>query len=177
MTPRPGLSIIIPAYCEGANIVGTLENVTAALGATGIDAEILVIDDGSTDDTAAKVAANASRFPAVRLLTNGRNCGFGWTYRRGVVAASRDFIVMVHGDNAWGAETLADLFQRFGEADIVVGYTREMWRSRSWSRTVASKTFTRLVNLIARRHLHYYNGLQIHRADVLKSRRSRRRTP
>ena len=149
MTARPGLSIVIPAYCEAANIVGTLENVTTALEGTGIDAEILVIDDGSTDDTGAEVRANAARFPAVQLLTNERNCGFGWTYRRGVVAASREFIVMVHGDNAWGAATLADLFRHCGEADIIVGYTRDMWQSRHWSRTVASKTFTLLVNLIA----------------------------
>lgn len=171
MTARPGLSIVIPAYCEAANIVGTLENVTTALEGTGIDAEILVIDDGSTDDTGAEVRANAARFPAVRLLTNEHNCGFGWTYRRGVVTATREFIVMVHGDNAWGAATLADLFRHCGEADIVVGYTRDMWQSRHWSRTVASKTFTLLVNLIAGRHLRYYNGLQIHRADVLKGMR------
>jgi dolichol-phosphate mannosyltransferase len=169
MTPGPSLSIIIPAYREAANILGTLTNVTDALAGTGLDAEILVIDDGSTDETAAIVRANLARFPAVRLLMNERNMGFGWTYRRGVDEAARAFIVMVHGDNAWGAATLADLFRQCGKADVVVGYTRDMWRSRTWSRTLASKTFTLLVNVITRRWLHYYNGLQIHRADVLKS--------
>ena len=171
MTATRSLSVVVPAYNEAENILGTLENVTHALDGLGIDAEILVIDDGSADETAARVRANASRFPAVRLLVNDRNRGFGWTYRRGVESASRAYIVMVHGDNAWGASTLADLFRRCGEADIVVGYTRDMWRSRTWSRTLASKTFTLLVNLITRRHLQYYNGLQIHRADVLKEMR------
>jgi dolichol-phosphate mannosyltransferase len=95
--------------------------------------------------------------------------GFGWTYRRGVAAATRDFIVMVHGDNAWNADTLHDLFARVGDADIVIGYTRDMWRSRPLARTLLSKAFTLLVNMITRRRLHYYNGLQVHRADVLKS--------
>jgi hypothetical protein len=95
--------------------------------------------------------------------------GFGWTYRRGVGAASMDHIVMVHGDNAWGADTLRELFGHVGEADIIIGYTRDMWRSRTWSRTVTSKAFTFLVNAITRRHLRYYNGLQIHQASVLKS--------
>jgi len=165
---RPALSVVIPAYNESANILGTLQNVTAAIGQAGLDAEILVIDDGSTDDTAALVSATASRYPGVRLLQNGRNMGFGATYRHGVAAAAGDYIVMVHGDNAWGAATLRDLFARVGQADIVIGYTRDMWRSRTVARTVISKTFTMIVNAITGRGLQYYNGLQIHRAEVLK---------
>jgi len=168
MSVRPTLSIIVPAYNEAANILGTLDNVSTAVAATGVEAEILVIDDGSQDETAALVAANAERFPRMRLLQNGRNLGFGATYRHGVTAAAGEHIVMVHGDNAWGAATLRDLFSRVGQADIVVGYTRDMWRSRTFTRTVVSKTFTMLVNAITGRGLQYYNGLQIHRADVLK---------
>jgi dolichol-phosphate mannosyltransferase len=168
MTATRSLSVIIPAYCEAANILGTLENVSAALAPLPLTCEILVIDDGSTDATAAIVTANAARFPGVRLLQNERNMGFGWTYRRGVEAAALEHIVMVHGDNAWGAATLGDLFRRCGDADVIVGYTRDMWRSRSWTRTLISKTFTLLVNAITRRRLRYYNGLQIHRAAILK---------
>lgn len=162
------LSIIIPAYCESENILHTLENVTSALARLAITHEILVIDDGSTDDTGAQVESVLPRFPAVRLLTNARNMGFGWSYRRGVDTATMDHIVMVHGDNAWGSDTLRAFFSHTGEADVIIGYTRDMWRSRSWTRTVVSKMFTVLVNLITRRRLRYYNGLQIHQATVLK---------
>src|SRR5262249_13682700 len=110
MSVRPTLSIIVPAYNEAANILGTLDNVSAASAAVDVEAEILVIDDGSQDETAALVTANAARFPRMRLLQNGRNLGFGATYRRGVVEAAGEYIVMVHGDNAWGALTLRDLF-------------------------------------------------------------------
>src|SRR5258706_6240749 len=128
------LSVIIPAYCESENILDTLENVTRALAPLQCRHEVLVIDDGSSDGTGALVTANLSRFPAVRLLTNERNMGFGASYRRGVDAAALAHIVMVHGDNAWGQETLRDLFSHVGEADIVVGYTRQMWRARTWVR-------------------------------------------
>lgn len=169
MRTARSLSIIIPAYRESENIVDTLANVTEALAPLDLDAEILVIDDGSNDGTGDVVRAHLDRFPRVTLLVNERNMGFGWTYRRGVEAASRQHIVMVHGDNAWGSATLGELFRRVGQADIVVGYTRDMWRTRAWSRALVSKAFTLVVNVMTRRRLKYYNGLQIHKADVLKS--------
>jgi dolichol-phosphate mannosyltransferase len=169
MTLSRSLSIIIPAYCEAENILDTLQNVTAALAPLNLRHEILVIDDGSTDGTGAMVTANLSRFPNVRLLSNDRNRGFGWTYRRGVQEAALDYTVMVHGDNAWGAATLENYFRHVGQADVIIGYTSRMWRSRTWARTLTSKTLTLVLNLITWRWLHYYNGLQIHPAAVLKS--------
>lgn len=169
MSNRQSLSIVVPAYGEAANILGTLENVTTAIASLPLDAEILVIDDGSTDGTGALVQANADRFPGVRLLVNERNMGFGWSYRRGVEAATRDHIVMVHGDNAWSAGTLRELFRHVGDADVIIGYTRDMWKSRTTTRTIVSKTFTLLVNAITGRRLKYYNGLQVHQAPILKS--------
>jgi dolichol-phosphate mannosyltransferase len=168
MSANRRLSIVIPAFNEAENILGTLAHVTEAISLLPLEHEIVVVDDGSTDHTAALVRANIQRFPGLRLLVNDRNRGFGWTYRRGVDAASLDFIVMVHGDDAWGAATLRDLFSHVGDADIIVGYTRKMWASRSWMRTVVSKAFTATVNAITRRRLAYYNGLQIHRAATLK---------
>jgi len=154
---------------QAVQATGTLEAVTTAVASLPIDAEILVVDDGSTDGTGALVQRHSGRFPQVTLLVNDRNRGFGWTYRRGVDAATREYIVMVHGDNAWGAATLTELFSHLGEADIVIGYTRSMWRSRPWHRTIVSKTFTAVVNVIVGRRLRYYNGLQIHKAPVLKA--------
>ena len=52
--------------------------------------------------------------------------GFGWSYRRGVEAAALAHIVMVHGDNAWGWATLREFFSHTGEADVIIGYTRDM---------------------------------------------------
>ena len=170
---RGSLSIIIPAYNEADNILETLENVTKALAPLDLEHEILVIDDGSADETAALVTSNLHRFPHVTLLANERNMGFGWSYRRGVDAASLDHIVMVHGDNAWGHETLREFFRHTGQADLIVGYTRDMWGSRTKTRTVISKAYTLVVNVITRRRLKYYNGLQIHPAPVLKSLRIR----
>lgn len=163
------LSIVIPAYNEAGNIIGTLTNVAGALAALPLDAEIIVVDDGSRDETGDLVQRHAASLPSLRLLTNERNLGFGATYRRGVAAATCAHVVMVHGDNAWDADTLREFFSHTGDADIIIGYTRDMWRARPFARTLISKAFTALVNAITGRRLRYYNGLQIHRADVLKS--------
>jgi glycosyltransferase involved in cell wall biosynthesis len=163
------LSVIIPAYNESENILATLENVTKAFETLTLEHEILVIDDGSKDATAELVTTNLARFPGVRLLKNERNMGFGASYRRGVDEAALAHIVMVHGDNAWGWATLREFFSRTGDADVIIGYTRDMLKARSLVRTAVSKTFTQLVNLITWRGLTYYNGLQIHQAPVLKS--------
>lgn len=172
MIPAPAdrsLSVIIPAYNEAENIMATLENVAMAFEPLSLPHEILVIDDGSRDQTAAIVESARVRYPAVRLLKNERNMGFGWSYRRGVEAAALAHIVMVHGDNAWGWATLREFFGHTGEADVIIGFTRDMMKSRTWARTVISKTFTLLINLITWRRLRYYNGLQIHQAPILKS--------
>jgi dolichol-phosphate mannosyltransferase len=171
MVNKRSLSIVVPAYCEAENILVTLENLARALDPLDLIHEIIVVDDGSTDGTGARVSAQQSRYPTLRLLINERNLGFGASYRRGVEAAAYEHIVMVHGDNAWGHETLREFFSHVGEADIIVGFTRDMWRSRTWSRTVISKTFTLIVNLITQHWLTYYNGLQIHRAQLLKQMR------
>lgn len=167
-SPSRSLSVVIPAYCEAENILATLANVTSALEALDLTHEVLVIDDGSTDGTADLVASHADRFPHVRLLVNDRNRGFGWSYRRGVEAATLDAIVMVHGDNAWGRATLREFFSHAGDADVIIGYTRAMFRARTWRRAIVSKAFTGLLNMITRRRLQYYNGLQIQPAAVLK---------
>lgn len=167
---KHSLSIIIPAFNEEANILGTLDNVSQALKISQItDFEVLVIDDGSKDKTAEIVKAAESKYPGVRLIKNPKNIGFGASYRVGVNAAVKQYTVMVHGDNAWEADTLSVFFDRIGSAKIIIGYTKDMLKSRTLGRTIVSKTFTLIMNVITQYYLKYYNGLQIHPTDTLKN--------
>ena len=122
------LSIIVPAYCEAENILATLENLARALAPLALTARNPRRRRRQHRRHRRAGHRAARTVPDTRLLVNERNLGFGASYRRGVDAATLDHIVMVHGDNAWGHETLREFFSHVGEADIIVGYTRDMWR-------------------------------------------------
>ena len=147
----------------------TLENVTTALEPLAIPHEILVIDDGSTRRHGGAGHVEPAPVSCRQAAVNERNMGFGWSYRRGVDAAALD----AHRDGARrqrvGLRDAPRVLQprRRGGRDhrLHAGHVE----SRTWTRTLISKAFTLLVNLITRRRLRYYNGLQIHPAPVLKS--------
>src|SRR5260370_19316374 len=93
------LSIIVPAYNEAENIVLALEEMVAACQTLKLKYEILVVNDCSTDDTAARAEAYAQNHPEVRVIDNPVNLGFGGAFRAGLSQAIMDSSVMVGGDN------------------------------------------------------------------------------
>jgi glycosyltransferase involved in cell wall biosynthesis len=80
---HPRYTIVIPAYNETARIERALVSVSGCIRKRGWDAEVLVVDDGSTDNTAALVEGWARRHPEVRLIRNERNRGKGYSVRSG----------------------------------------------------------------------------------------------
>jgi glycosyltransferase involved in cell wall biosynthesis len=89
------LSIVIPAYNEQARLPATLETVAAYMAAADFAfSEIIVVDDGSRDGTAALVERN----PAIRLLRNPGNRGKGYTVRHGMLAAKGEWILYTDAD-------------------------------------------------------------------------------
>jgi dolichyl-phosphate beta-glucosyltransferase len=83
----PRLSVVIPAYNEASRIERTLERVVEYLNARGEPYEILVVSDGSDDDTETIVQRFAERAPQVRLLAYQPNRGKGYAVRYGMLRA------------------------------------------------------------------------------------------
>src|SRR5262249_6538290 len=87
-------SIVIPAYNEGARLPSTLEQVSAwstSLPEFSGNTEIIVVNDGSRDDTAAVVQGYSERDPAIRLVENPGNRGKGYSVRNGMLNATGEF--------------------------------------------------------------------------------------
>ncbi len=96
--PAPELSIVIPAYNEERRLPETLRRVRAYLDARGIAAEVIVVDDGSHDATAALAEAWRAQFPGLRLVSNGRNRGKGYSVRHGMLEARGRIVLFTDAD-------------------------------------------------------------------------------
>lgn len=104
------ISVIIPAYNAGRTIGRAIRSV---LSQTGVDAEIIVVDDASSDDT----SATAAKFP-VLLFRNGTNMGPGFSRNRGIDAASGSGVLFLDADDVLGRNQLLALRDTLDGADV-----------------------------------------------------------
>jgi glycosyltransferase involved in cell wall biosynthesis len=163
-------TIVIPCLNEEANIEATLDTVAAAMSRFPFSYEILVIDDGSTDYTAALVKQYAGAHPEVplHLHHNARNQGLTRSYVDGAFLGRGKYYRLVCGDNVEPKETLEAVFRHIGSADIVIPYHSEV-PGKTLLRQVLSQSYTRLVNALSGYKIRYYNGLAIHlRYNVMR---------
>jgi dolichyl-phosphate beta-glucosyltransferase len=96
----PSLSVVIPAYNESHRLPRTLAEIRPYLEAHFRDYEILVVDDGSTDETPELVSNRVSSWPQLRLLRQPRNLGKGAAARRGFIEARCDLVLYMDADHA-----------------------------------------------------------------------------
>ena len=120
--PLMNLSLIIPAFNEEKCIASTLEKTTAYLQGCAWEYEVLVVDDGSSDDTVAKVRDFAQDNPRVRCLENGANRGKGYSIRAGVQQAKGRFAGFMDADYKTEISDLAPALAWLEEGwDVVLG--------------------------------------------------------
>jgi glycosyltransferase involved in cell wall biosynthesis len=115
-------SIVIPAYNETARIRRALTDILRAVKTNGWDAEVLVVNDGSTDDTAAIVRSLISAHPIVRLIDNDRNRGKGYSVRHGMLEAAGSIAMFTDADLSAPIDEAERLFAAIREgADVAIG--------------------------------------------------------
>ena len=121
------LSIIIPAFNEERRLPKTLERIHAYIAGRALRAEVIVVDDGSSDGTAKLVETTAERYPELRLVGNGRNHGKGYSVRHGMLEARGEILLF----------TDADLSAPIEEADkLLAVLCKDQWDGAIGSRAV-----------------------------------------
>ena len=134
--PGRRLSLILPAYNEAAGIANAVAEADVALQQLTDDYEILVVDDGSSDETAAIVANAIRSNPRVRLLRHERNQGYGRALRTGFEAAQKELVAFTDADCQFHLEDLERLLPLTDGAPIAVGYRidrQDPWQRRFYS--------------------------------------------
>jgi len=147
----PKYSIVIPAYNESARIPATLRSVVDCIRAHGWNAEVVVVNDGSRDNTAEVVREFARNAPEIRLLENPENRGKGYTVRHGVLHALGDIVMFTDADLSSPMEEAEGMFAAIEQgADIAIG-SRWLATSRQTHRQpLYRQFFGRCFNLLTR---------------------------
>jgi len=96
--PDPFLSIVIPAYNEAQRIGRTLELISHYLNIKQFPAEVIVVDDGSTDHLEELLRQPSASFPTLKVIRNESNRGKGFSVRRGVLEARGQFVLFTDAD-------------------------------------------------------------------------------
>jgi glycosyltransferase involved in cell wall biosynthesis len=148
----PELSIVIPSFNEEPRLPGTLRRVRAYLHARGIGAEVIVVDDGSADGTARLVEAWCAEFPGLRLVSNGRNRGKGYSVRHGMLEARGRVVLFTDADLSAPIEETDKLLAALSSCQVAIG-SRGVDRSlievhQSRLRELAGIIFNRIVCVI-----------------------------
>lgn len=125
MRTPPSVSIIVMAYNEVETLGSVVEEIESALIRSGHPYEIVIVDDGSIDGTAAKADELAGRKPHVRVVHHPANLGIGQVKRTGYREARGDLVSFFPADGECPATILDAMLPIMGEYDVVLGYIPE----------------------------------------------------
>lgn len=149
---QPLLTVVVPAYNEAHRLPQTLPQMADYLAAQAYAVEFLVVDDGSTDDTAAAVERLADRYPFLRVIRNDHR-GKGYTVRTGILAAAGTYVLLCDADHATPISEWEKLYHFLQNgADVAIGSREGLGAQRigePWYRHVMGRVFNGIVRAVA----------------------------
>ena len=161
------VSAIIPALNEAQNIRDAVASTLKAFNDLNIDGEVVVVNDGSTDETGMIADKLASGNPAVKVLHHEHPMGVGRSYRDGVNAATKSAVVYMPGDNENDPYEVLQHARQLEQVDMVVpNVSNKDVRSRL--RRLYSWLYLQIINATFRTHFNYTNGNVIYSMAAVK---------
>ena len=166
---QPELSIVIPVHNESPNIKPLYEELTQTLGQYGRAYELLIVDDGSTDDTFEQLAALQARDPQLRVIRFRRNFGQTAAFAAGIAAARGRLVVTSDGDLQNDPRDIPAMVALIDQGnDIVCGWRKDR-KDTFITRRLPSVIANKLISWATGVALHDYGcSLKVFRAEVIK---------
>jgi glycosyltransferase involved in cell wall biosynthesis len=117
-----GLTVVLPCLDEAENLPDAVRSATEALERCAVVHEIVIVDDGSSDETVEVAGAIAARDPRVRLVVHSENRGYGEALRSGIATARMPWVLLTDADLQFDFGDLEDFLPLAASADLIVGW-------------------------------------------------------
>ncbi len=161
------VSVIMPALNEEDSLVGAVEDVIGSFSRLNVQGEVIIVNDGSTDDTPRIARGLADRYPFISVIDHRTPMGIGASFWDGVRKAQGEIVVMLPGDGENDAYEILRYLPLMNDVDIVVPFVYNQ-TVRSWSRRLISRTYRTIINVSFGMLLNYMNGTVMYRRCVLQ---------
>ena len=148
MSTGPALTLIFPCYNEAERLPQTLAAYLTALPRQPGAVEVLVVDDGSTDQTFAVARAIAARDDRVRVIRSHPNHGKGHGVRTGMLQARGELLVFTDADGSYGPGEVARVAAALAHAPVAIGSRPAGWATGPRARRLASRLFNRAIQAL-----------------------------
>lgn len=135
----PGLTMFFPCYNEQANVAQVIQEALAVAQANADQYDVVIVDDGSKDETSAIVQKIAAQNPNVRLVRHTVNRGYGEALKSGFASAKYPWVFYSDGDRQFDLSEFPKLTSALANAGIVSGY--RIVRADPWHRILNAKIF------------------------------------
>jgi glycosyltransferase involved in cell wall biosynthesis len=166
---KPYLSALIPVYNEEENLPKLGEEVSSALNALGKPYEVILVDDGSKDNSYNELLKLVAKYPNFKTVRFARNAGQTSAMLAGIQHASGDVIVCLDADMQNDARDIPKLLQKLDEGyDVVSGWRKDR-QDRFLDRKLPSMIANGMISKVTGVHLHDYGcTLKLYKAEFLK---------
>ncbi len=161
------VSIIIPAFNEEKALASDMDGLIEAMSATQYTWEIIIVDDGSTDGTAAVGKSYEERYGNVRFLSHPYNMGGGASRNTGIKASQYDIVAVVDGDGTYPVKDMPRLIAAMPGYDMVVGARNKEAGTLKFLRVPAKFFIRKLAGFMSGHRIPDLNsGMRVMRKDV-----------
>jgi glycosyltransferase involved in cell wall biosynthesis len=162
------LSVVVPALNEREHLESSVNVLVRALAAADVDFDIIIVDDGSSDETGEIADRLAAANPRIRVIHHAQNMGLGSAYRHGVEVAQKEYFFWVPGDNVCPEETLVTLFRKIGEVEVVIPRITNV-RGRALGRRIVSRSYNQMMNFLFGYRIHSIESVTIFPTAFLRA--------